>query len=117
MAKAAAPTHSPRCRTGRRKGRKGECRGGLIGRDEATENVRFSRSSFRSGPLAFQAHGQAPEALVVQEQTKRFHPDISFADMLMAVDPGVKFFLRVVEMKGGEAVDAYRSSNSAKVRS
>ena len=37
----------------------------------------------------FQAHGQAPKALVVQEQTKRFDADKSFADMLVAVDSGV----------------------------
>lgn len=45
-------------------------------------HVFFQVGLFRS----LQAHGDAPEALVVHEQAEGLDADVAFADVLMAVD-------------------------------
>ena len=44
--------------------------------------------------------------MVVHEKAKSLNTDKSLADMLMAVDAGVEFFLRIVEMKRRQTLDA-----------
>ena len=47
----------------------------------------------------FQDAGMPGEALVVQEQAKRFLSQLSFADVRVSIDPRPEPLLRVVEME------------------
>ncbi len=60
------------------------------GSNQASEQRQILRVLFQIRPLGrFEAHRDAPEALVVHQQTKGLDADEALDDMFMAVDAGV----------------------------
>ena len=62
----------------------------------------FKSSDYITG---FQQFGDATEARVVQQKTKRVDADLALADVLMPVDARSERFLRIVEMKRANVLD------------
>src|SRR5262249_15197388 len=56
--------------------------------------------------VRFEAHRQSKKARIVQQAPKRFEPNVSLADVLMAIDTRMEILQRIVQMKRDDPIES-----------